>query len=149
METSDFASETAQIVAKAKRILIYDSWPNVVKFMKLHLERCDYQVDPAESAEDVLARIELHRPDLLITNAETPKLEGLELVKSVRADAGLIDLPILLTWSKAADRDGPDIEYLLGCGASRTLTKPFNPAELTAIVREMLYSRNLSEDKNV
>lgn len=128
--------------SKAKRILVYDSWPNVVKFMKLHLERSGYQVDPAESAGDVLAKIELHRPDLLITNAETPKLEGLELVKIIRADVALTELPILLTWSKAADRDGPDLKYLLRCGASRILTKPFNPAELTAIVREMLYAGN-------
>lgn len=122
-----------------KCVLVKDSWPNIVRMMQINLERRSYEVESAKTSEEVFARLKRRRHDLLVTDV-SPKMDGLDLLKTIRSDTTLADLPILLTWSKAADREDPDLDFLLRCGASRVLAKPFNPREFVYIVGQMLSS---------
>jgi two-component system alkaline phosphatase synthesis response regulator PhoP/two-component system response regulator VicR len=64
-----------------------------------------------------------------------PEMDGFELVKNIRMDASLADLPIIMLTAKAQDRD-----VLEGYqrGADLYLTKPFNPMELKQFVKRLL-----------
>jgi chemosensory pili system protein ChpA (sensor histidine kinase/response regulator) len=138
MNNSDSSDDVAQPVPNGKHVLVVDDYPAIARMIQVHLERNGYAVETADNGVEALATIKTSRPDLLITDIDMPEIDGLELIKAIRSDAALADLPIILMASKAADRPLPDIKYLLSRGANRVITKPFNPRELLAYVRALL-----------
>ncbi len=74
------------------------------------------------------------RPELIIADVEMPKLDGIGMLKRVRA-AGVSDVPVILLTSH--DEPG-DVVYGMKAGARHYLTKPFHVSDLKAKVRKLL-----------
>ena len=90
-----------------------------------------YQVRTAADGEEALASIRQQRPDLLLSDVMMPRLDGLGLVRQIRADATLADIPIVLLSARAGEESS--IEGL-EVGADDYLSKPFSSRELLARV---------------
>jgi DNA-binding response OmpR family regulator len=74
------------------------------------------------------------RPDLIIADVEMPRLDGIGMLKRVRA-AGATEVPVILLTS----HDQPcDVVYGMRAGARHYLTKPFHVNDLKAKVRKLL-----------
>ena len=117
------------------RILAVDDEPSIRRLIEVNLTREGYQVETAENGAQALAKIRASRPDLLVTDVMMPEMDGFELVKNIRMDASIADLPIIMLTAKTQDRD------VLGgyqVGADLYLTKPFNPMELKQFVKRLL-----------
>ena len=69
------------------RLLIVDDEPTLLQLLKRYLERYDYQVDTADSAESALSAFDLdpQRFDIVITDLTLPGLNGAELLERMRA----------------------------------------------------------------
>jgi DNA-binding response OmpR family regulator len=78
-----------------------------------------------------LARREL--PDLLVVDLMLPVVSGLDVVEELRADPALASVPVLVVSAWSQSRDAA-----LAAGADRFVSKPFDPAELAEIVKELL-----------
>ena len=96
----------------------------------------EYEFSEAEDGFQALELAHRMKPDLVVLDVMLPGGDGLALLKRLRADPALRDIPaIVLTAS-------PDFERAaLTVGAERFFTKPFDPDELRAAVKDLVFSR--------
>ena len=81
-----------------KKILIADDEPHVSMILKQFLERSDYQVTTVLNGQQALAEIGKEMPDLLITDVQMPKMNGIDLCEVVnRSFPELQKLIIVMT----------------------------------------------------
>lgn len=100
------------------------------------LESAGYRVTTAVDGLDAWARLRAGRFDLLVSDIEMPRLDGLELSERVRADAGLAHLPVVLVTALASDRDR---ERGLEVGANAYIVKSsFDQDTLLEAVRRLV-----------
>jgi DNA-binding response OmpR family regulator len=118
-----------------KRILIVEDDEDIVKVIRVTLEREGFEVAATHDGTSGMAEVRRSRPDLLILDLLLPKLPGLEVCKAIRADRELRQLPILIL---TARREEADRVVGLELGADDYVTKPFSARELLARVRALL-----------
>ena len=81
-----------------KKILIVDDEPHISTILKQSLERSDYLVDIAMNGQQALDKIAQEMPDLLITDIQMPKMNGIELCEAISRDyPALLKLIIIMT----------------------------------------------------
>lgn len=117
-----------------KRILICDDEVPITRLLKSSLERKGYDVLVANDGRQALALIADHSLDVVILDWIMPYVDGLEVLKRVKADPALRNLKVLMLSTLAQDAD---IEEGTREGADRYLTKPFNMDELYSAIRDL------------
>ncbi len=123
------------------RILIVEDEKKVAAFIKKGLEEETYAVDIATDGEEGLYLGEQNQYDLIILDLMLPKINGLDILSSLRSQN--IETPILLLTAKDSVED--KVEGL-NQGADDYLTKPFAFSELLARIRVLL-RRGKAESK--
>ena len=116
-----------------QRILIVDDDPSVSSVLRRGLSYESFAIDVAASGEEALEIARERYPDLVILDIMMPGLDGLEVLKRLRAADE--HLPVLILTAK--DRDS-DLVAGLERGADDYLTKPFTFKVLLARVRALL-----------
>jgi len=129
--TSPKGLDTGRPESKTRsRILLADDNADMRDYIaRLLGER--HECITAQDGQQALELLDLERPDLLLTDIMMPRLDGFELIKAVRADAALRDLPIIVISARAGEESS--VEGLLA-GADDYLVKPFSARELIARV---------------
>lgn len=117
-----------------KKILIVDDdLANVATIAQILL-RNGYDVLHEEDEQRVVRTAKKSRPDLIICNAESRKLDAFRTVEAVRQVPRMRGVPVLfLTESKELSRPGPGL-----LGPKQYLRKPFTPEQLAIAVQENL-----------
>jgi DNA-binding NarL/FixJ family response regulator len=100
-----------------------------------YLELQGYHVVVAEDGKAALEMVETHRPHLLITDINMPRMDGFELVRHLRSRPPLRLLPVVFLTERQETEERVQ-GYNLGCDAY--LGKPFELLELGAVVRNLL-----------
>ncbi len=123
-----------------KKILLVDDEPVLLKSLKYSLEQDDYKIDLAVDGEEALKKAEKNTYDLIILDLMLPKIDGLEVCKTIREGS---TVPIIILTAK-----GDDSSKLLGLeyGADDYLTKPFNILELKARIKAILRRVAITEN---
>lgn len=120
----------------AKTIMIVDDSATMLMSVKNNLEIAGFKVVTAEDGIKALTKLKGGiKPDLIITDVNMPNMDGMELIKNVRALPGFRFTPILTltTESQAAKRDeGKKL------GATGWLVKPVGGADLLKIIKQVL-----------
>jgi CheY-like chemotaxis protein len=75
------------------------------------------------------------RPDLAVLDIAMPELDGLEVLRRLRADNETRDLPVILLTAQA---QAADVERGFATGASAYVRKPFSPRDLATRVDDLL-----------
>ncbi|MFF1791404.1 response regulator transcription factor [Kitasatospora sp. NPDC058243] len=116
-------------------ILVIDDDPTVAEVVAGYLTRAGHHVDRAADGALGLDLAERTRPDLLVLDLMLPGLDGLEVLRRLRASAGGAALPVVLLTAK-----GDEADRILGLelGADDYVTKPFSPRELVLRVQSVL-----------
>jgi CheY-like chemotaxis protein len=81
-----------------------------------------------------LDAVRRHRPDVVVTDLDMPRMTGLDLCRAIRADAQLRHIPVVLASGSLL----PDDRRAAEVGANATLLKPFLPAQLLDMVARLL-----------
>lgn len=118
----------------AKRILTIDDSKTMRDMLRFTLVDAGYDVLQAVDGQDGLDVLSRERVDVVITDINMPKLDGYGVIRHLRADAGYDDTPILVL-STESDQKTKDIGR--DAGATGWLVKPFDPAQLVEIVRQV------------
>ncbi len=106
-----------------------------------------FDVEAVSDGEAALASAEAHPPDLVLADVMMPKLDGFGLLRALRSDAGLREIPIILVSARAGEESR--IEGM-EAGADDYLIKPFSARELVARVEtHVRISRMRQEAKAV
>ncbi|NDL66418.1 response regulator [Anaerotalea alkaliphila] len=124
-----------------ERILVVDDERAITDILKYNLEREGFDVSTAEDGEEGLSHYRSLQPDLLLLDIMMPKMDGLQLCKTVRGESAV---PIIMLTAKAEE-----VDKVLGLefGADDYITKPFSMRELVARVKANLRRTSLDRDK--
>jgi two-component system chemotaxis response regulator CheY len=131
-ETTVYAMENAKM---ARLILTVDDSPSIRLMMKLTLTGEGYEVMQTTDGIEALDYARQHKADLVLTDINMPRMDGLTLIRELRLLPAYKITPMLvLTTESAQDRK------LLGkeAGATGWLVKPFNAQQLIATIARVL-----------
>ena len=126
---ANLATGTAS--ATRQRIILADDNADLRAYIQRLLEEQGYQVQALSNGEHALAAVRANKPDLLITDVMMPGLDGFGLLRAIRKDAGLRDLPVIFLSARAGEE--AQVEGL-DAGVDDYLVKPFSTRELLARV---------------
>ena len=117
-----------------ERVLIVDDDPDIRRLVRHHLEQAGFVVQAVESGREGLAHALERSPDLVVLDLMLPDLDGNEVCRAIRRQAGP-SLPILMLSARSEE-----IDRVLGfeLGADDYVVKPFSPRELVLRVRSLL-----------
>ncbi len=114
------------------RLLLVEDEEALSKALTVILERNNYSVDPVYDGQAALDYLEADNYDGVILDIMLPKVDGITVLKNIRAKGNLI--PVLMLTAKS---EIDDKVLGLDAGANDYLTKPFNAKELLARIRAM------------
>ena len=119
-------------------ILLCDDEVHILRASEFKFARAGFEVRCASDGEEGWAAIQERKPDLVITDCQMPRLDGLGLAKRIRETPDAQDIPVLMLTGKGFEIPRTDTwrEY----GIVQILPKPFSPRELVAKAQQILES---------
>ena len=122
-------------MATKKRVLVCDDDPVILRLLQVNLELEGYEVLSAHNGEEAVKVAIAELPDLIILDIMMPRIDGYEACRSIKADDTTKDIPIVFLSAKAQQSD---IERGRAEGVADYLTKPFDPIELSDLVKGLI-----------
>jgi DNA-binding response OmpR family regulator len=119
----------------AHRILIVDDEPNIVISLEYLLKKEGFDVTVATDGDAALRQAAEFRPHLMLLDVMMPKKSGFEVCESLRADAAMADLKIIMLTAKGRETE---VTKGLALGANAYITKPFSTKDLVAQIKTLL-----------
>jgi len=123
-------------------ILVVDDNEANVDILETRLTSQGYDVITARDGAEALSRAQSELPDLILLDIMMPEIDGLEVVRRLKADPDLPFMPIVLVTAKADTRD---VIAGLEAGGDEYLTKPIEQASLVARVRSLLRIKEMHD----
>ena len=119
-------------------LLIVDDDTEVVNYMRLLFSK-DYRLITCLDADTALDEMRAEEPNLVLSDVAMPGKDGYELCQEIKQDIQLCHIPVILVTAKiTADNQ---VEGL-NVGADAYVTKPFEPAVLSALIQSQLKNRD-------
>jgi CheY-like chemotaxis protein len=115
-------------------IVVAEDHEDIRFVLRRALEKAGHEVIEAADGAAALDAVRRHRPDVVVTDVDMPRMSGLELCRAIRADADLRHIPVVLASGSLLLGD----ERAAEVGASATLLKPFLPTQLLACIATLL-----------
>lgn len=117
----------------AKTILTVDDSRSIRAALRETLEELGFEVLEAEDGVDGYETLSANEVDLVITDLNMPRMNGIELIRKVRADGRYAGLPlVMLTTENQPEKMKEGRE----AGASGWIVKPFNELQIEMIVKK-------------
>jgi two-component system cell cycle response regulator len=117
-------------------VLVVDDEPDKRLLLAFALENEGYEVYTANDGVAGLAAVELHQPDLIVTDVMMPRMDGYEMIRRVRANPQTKFIPVII--QSAARVEGRDVRLGSELGALGYLTDPTDLDLLRARARTLL-----------
>jgi len=125
-------------------ILIVEDDKHISRLVAYNLEKAGYDcaaVNNGGKALDILAK---KRPDMVILDIMLPDMDGFEVCRVIKQDAGLKNIPVIILTAK-----GEEVDRIVGLelGADDYVVKPFSPRELILRIKAVLKRGRIAESK--
>ena len=112
-------------------VLVVDDSLTVRRVTQRLLAREGYRVVLAKDGLEALEFLAQERPTVVLSDIEMPRMDGFDLVRNIRADRKLADLPVIMITSRIAQKHR---DYAAELGVNHYLGKPYREEELLALV---------------
>lgn len=119
----------------SKRLLVIDDEPNLLRAVAAVLRGEGFEVSTARSGREALVAVAKITPDLIVSDVRMPGMDGFELARRLRRTPNFALIPIIFLTAKDETEDR--IEGFQS-GVDVYLTKPFEPNELIAVIKNIL-----------
>jgi len=116
---------------QAPLVMVVDDSITMRRVLQRLLQREGYRVAVAADGRQALDTLRLERPALVLSDVEMPRMDGFELLSSIRNTAQLATLPVVMITSRIADKHR---EHAKTLGANEYLGKPYSEDELLAVL---------------
>ena len=120
----------------SKRILLCDDEIHILRAAEFKLKRAGYDVQIAADGQEGWEAIGKQKPDILITDCQMPRLDGVGLIERVRQNTQTEDLPVLMLTAKGFELSHDELIGKLDI--IKIMAKPFSPRELLQSVDDVL-----------
>lgn len=121
-----------------KKILIVDDEYSFAEFAKMLLEIDGYRTMVCLEGRRALEAAASEKPDLILMDMNLQDINGIDVIRRLKADAATADIPVLLC---SITKKRSEVQDALNCGAVDFLPKPLNPEEFRRQVRQALAVR--------
>ena len=115
----------------APLVLVVDDSLTVRRVTQRLLVREGYRVTLAKDGLDALERLAEELPQVVLSDIEMPRMDGFDLVRNIRADARLRDLPVIMITSRIAQKHR---DHATELGVDHYLGKPYSEEDLLALI---------------
>ena len=119
----------------AERLLVVDDEVNLLRAVAAMLRAEGYEVTTARSGRDALMHVARSVPDLVVSDIRMPGMDGYQLARALRDSPRTSLVPIVFLTAKGETEDRVEG---FRTGVDAYLTKPFEPDELLAVIRNIL-----------
>lgn len=129
------AIEAVEPEARIRTVMVVDDSVTVRKVTSRLIERQGWEVVTAKDGVDAINQLQDIYPDIMLLDIEMPKMDGFEVLSTVRRDERLKDLPIVMITSRTGAKHK---EQAMELGVNNYLGKPFQEASLLSTIEEVL-----------
>ena len=126
----------------APLVLVVDDSLTVRRVTQRLLVREGYRVTLAKDGLDALERLAEEVPSIVLSDIEMPRMDGFDLVRNIRADARLRELPVIMITSRIAQKHR---DHAAELGVDHYLGKPYSEEDLLALVGRYTSAQTTSE----
>jgi len=119
-----------------KTVLLCDDDVYILRAAEIKLSRHGFKVICAGDGQEAWEMIQMDLPDIVVTDCQMPRLNGLELTERVRTEMPTVDLPIIMLTAKSYELNRDDL--MNEWRVTAVLDKPFSPRRLVQLVEEVL-----------
>jgi two-component system, OmpR family, alkaline phosphatase synthesis response regulator PhoP len=124
------------------RVLLCDDEVHILRAAEFKLTKAGYDVFCANNGLEAWEEILRRKPDVLITDCQMPRLDGVGLCQRIRENPETRDLPIFMLTAKGYELSHRELYHQLGVLA--VIAKPFSPRELLRRVDEVCLGVDVS-----
>ena len=118
----------------AIKVLIAEDDANIVESLSFVLGQQGFAVSAALDGDEVLRRLQRDPPDVMVLDLMLPKRSGFEVLKAIKSDPALRDLPVMVLTAKGQPHDRRLAEEI---GVEAFMTKPFSNTDVVDAVRSL------------
>lgn len=115
-------------------VLIAEDEPGILESLDFILTRAGWKIHIVTDGETVFDTVRQMKPRVLVLDIMLPRRSGLEILKQIRADTTLKDLPVLMLSAKGQAHDK---QTAIELGANAFVSKPYANAEVVEAVRQL------------
>jgi two-component system chemotaxis response regulator CheY len=119
----------------AKTILIVDDSSSMRQLVTFALEDAGYDVVAAVDGKEALSKASENRMDMVVTDLNMPEMDGLELIRQLRAQPVYKFTPIIMLTTESQEAKKQEGRKV---GASGWIVKPFTPEQLIGVVKKFV-----------
>ena len=124
------------------KILVVDDFATMRRIIRNLLKELGFNnVDEAEDGVNALAKLRADRFDFVVSDWNMPNMTGIDLLRNIRSDAQLKDLPVLMVTAEAKKEN---IIAAAQAGASGYVVKPFTAATLDEKLKKIFQSMQVA-----
>ena len=118
------------------KVLAVDDFPTMRRIVKTLLRQLGYtNISEAEDGQAALAKLQQERFDLVLLDWNMPRMTGLELLKAIRSDDSLRDIPVVMI---TAEGRKEDVLEAVKAGVNNFIVKPFTAETLEEKLKKVL-----------
>lgn len=118
----------------SKKIMTVDDSSSVRQMVKFALSDAGYEVLEANDGKDALQKLQ-GQVDMIITDLNMPNMDGIELIKQVRANSQYKFLPIVMLTTESEESKKAEGKQ---AGATGWIVKPFKPDQILGVIKKVM-----------
>lgn len=130
--------EMSPLPINKRRILIVEDDSDVRSYLQHELQRY-FVIESANDGREALEKIEFEKPELIVTDAVMPVMDGFELIRRIRSNSEWNDIPFIMLTALTNEED--NLKGIMA-GAEAYIRKPFNPNMLIIRISKLLEQRD-------
>lgn len=130
----------------ATTIVIAEDSPTQAEQLKYVLEKNKYRIILAKNGKEALQSVIEFKPALVISDIIMPEMDGYELCRTIKANADIYDIPVILLTSLSHP---DDVLEGISCGADNFLTKPYSDEYLLSHIEHILSNKRINRGERV
>ncbi len=127
----------------ARRVLLAEDEYTTILLVTDYLKLVGYEVISAENGVEALERAKAEHPHIILMDIQMPKMDGVDVIRHLRADETMKDVPIIALTALAMPGDR---EKCLAAGANDYISKPIDLSKLARAIEKQLASGSTNEE---